>query len=186
MIQRVWDEDKKAEICKQVLEDLPEWFGKPDSLAEYIKESKKMIFWVAYEKYGENENIQNPLLFSTENARSENIKNIKKIQQDKMIQGFIALKKTSEYTVEIYVMGVKKKYHRHHIGQKLFREFYQYAKQAGYEFIQVKTVQKGYYKEYDQTNEFYKQIGFRELECFETLWEKSNPCQIYIMSCKTS
>ena len=51
----------------------------------------------------------------------------------------------------------------------------------GYSFIQVKTVQMGKYKSYDDTNRFYLSIGFKELEVFPTLWDKWNPCQIYVM-----
>lgn len=41
------------------------------------------------------------------------------------VRGFIAMKETSHYTVEICVMGVKKEYHRMGIGSKLFEAFYQ-------------------------------------------------------------
>ena len=51
----------------------------------------------------------------------------------------------------------------------------------GYSFIQVKTVQMGKYKSYDDTNRFYISIGFKEFEVFPTLWDKWNPCQIYVM-----
>lgn len=94
--------------------------------------------------------------------------------------GFIVLKETGLYTAEIYVMGVKKESHRKGIGRALFEEIQIYAKEHGYEYIQVKTVQKGHYKEYDITNAFYEKMGFRELECFPTLWDEWNPCQIYV------
>ena len=48
--------------------------------------------------------------------------------------------------------------------------------------MQVKTVQMGRYKEYDDTNRFYRSLGFKELEVFPTLWDEWNPCQIYVMS----
>ena len=44
----------------------------------------------------------------------------------------------------------------------------------------VKTVKMGHYKEYDITNKFYIAMGYKELECFPTLWDEWNPCQIYI------
>ena len=94
--------------------------------------------------------------------------------------GFIVLKETGRYTAEIYVMGVLKDSHRKGIGRALFEEFQSYAKEHGYEYIQVKTVQKGHYKEYDMTNTFYEKMGFRELECFPALWDEWNPCQIYV------
>ena len=55
--------------------------------------------------------------------------------------GFIALKETGPYTAEICVMGILKEYHRKGIGHQLFDEFHKYAKEKGYRFIQVKTVE---------------------------------------------
>lgn len=97
-------------------------------------------------------------------------------------RGFIVMKETSRYSVEIYVMGVKKEYQRMGIGGKLFQAFYKYAQKKGYEFIQVKTVREGMYPEYDLTNKFYQKVGFRELECLQELWDESNPCQVYVMN----
>ena len=97
------------------------------------------------------------------------------------VRGFIALKETSIHTVEIYVMGVMKDFHRQKIGENLFQACYDYSKALGYSFIQVKTVREGCYKEYDKTIAFYKKLGFKEFECFPTLWDKWNPCQVYVM-----
>lgn len=94
--------------------------------------------------------------------------------------GFIALKETSAATVEIYVMGVLPEYHRAGLGRELYYAFEDYAREHGYAFVQVKTVQMGRYAEYDRTNRFYQAMGFRELECFPTLWNEWNPCQIYV------
>lgn len=49
-----------------------------------------------------------------------------------------------------------------------------------YDFLQVKTVKMGMYKEYDRTNLFYKSLGFKELEVLD-IWDENNPCQVYIM-----
>ena len=94
--------------------------------------------------------------------------------------GFIAMKSTSRYTAEIFVMGVMPNMHRMGIGRALVQALQAYAAENGYEYLQVKTVQKGHYAEYDSTNVFYEVAGFRELECFPTLWDAQNPCQIYI------
>nr|WP_307992930.1 GNAT family N-acetyltransferase [uncultured Niameybacter sp.] len=149
MVYIINEKEQKEQIARKVLSDLPEWFGLPESTAEYIECSKDMPFWA----YIEGEQVR----------------------------GFIALKETSTYTVEIYVMGVLKDFHREKIGENLFQACYDYAKAQGYSFMQVKTVREGCYKEYDKTIAFYKKLGFKEFECFPTLWDKWNPCQVYIM-----
>lgn len=98
------------------------------------------------------------------------------------VRGFIVMKETSKYAVEISVMGVRKEFQRKGIGRKLFEALYEHAKEKGYEFIQVKTVREGLYPEYDVTNAFYQKVGFRELECMEGLWDEANPCQVYVMA----
>lgn len=95
--------------------------------------------------------------------------------------GFLYLKQTGKDTVELAVMGVLKQYHRNGIGKLLFQEAKKAAYQAGYSFIQVKTVQMGRYEIYDRTNLFYISLGFKEFEVFPTLWDEYNPCQIYLM-----
>ncbi len=152
MIVYIKDKKQKELISSTILADLPDWFGLPDSTAEYVKCSKEMPFWA-------------------------------EIEND-TAKGFISLKETSSYTAEIYVMGVLKAIHNNGVGKKLFEAFYSYAKEHDYSFIQVKTVQEGHYDEYDKTIQFYKKLGFKEFECFPTLWDEWNPCQIYIMAIK--
>ena len=96
--------------------------------------------------------------------------------------GFLYLKETGSDTVELYVMGVLKDFHRKGIGRELFENAKEMAVKQGYSFIQVKTVQMGKYKEYDATNRFYLSLGFKEFEVLPTLWDEWNPCQIYVMS----
>ena len=95
--------------------------------------------------------------------------------------GFLCLKETGEATVEIHVMGVLEEYHRKGVGTKLFEAAKELAAGQGYSFIQVKTVQMGRYSEYDDTNRFYRSLGFKEFEVIPTLWDERNPCQIYVM-----
>lgn len=96
--------------------------------------------------------------------------------------GFLYLKETGRETVELYVMGVLKEFHRQGIGRALFNRAKEAAGGQGYSFLQVKTVQMGKYEEYDRTNQFYLSLGFKEFEVFPTLWDAGNPCQIYVMS----
>ena len=103
------------------------------------------------------------------------------IENDKPV-GFLCLKQTGKETVELAVMGVLKEYHRHGLGRQLFDAAKAQAAKQGYQFMQVKTVQMGYYEDYDRTNKFYLSLGFKEFEVIECIWGKENPCQIYVMS----
>ena len=94
--------------------------------------------------------------------------------------GFISLKPTSEYTAEIYCMGVMKQYHRCGYGKELLEKFESYAKLNGFKLLQVKTVENGRYEVYNKTNSFYKAMGFYELEVFPNIWDEWNPCQVYV------
>lgn len=147
VINPVLNPTKKEHIVKEVLADLPEWFGLPESTEEYILQARDLPLWVA--------------------------------QEDEKILRFITFKKTSESTCEIHCMGVKKANHGEGIGKRLFKAFETFSKEK-YEYIQVKTVDEGHYKEYDQTISFYQSLGFKKLEVFPTLWDEWNPCLILI------
>ena len=96
--------------------------------------------------------------------------------------GFLCLKETGRETVELAVMGVRQEEHRKGIGRELFKAAKKAAREKGYLFLQVKTVKMGVYDDYDITNRFYLSLGFKEFEVIEELWDKANPCQIYVMS----
>lgn len=55
--------------------------------------------------------------------------------------GFVYLKETGRDTVELFVMGVLKKYHRQGVGKTLVLKAKEIATEKGYTFLQVKTVQ---------------------------------------------
>ena len=147
-IKVVEDVQEKEKISRDVLNDLPEWFGLPDSTESYILDSQNKPFIAAY--------------------------------VDNNIAGFIVLNETSKDCADMFVLGVKKEYHRLGIGSKLNNAYESLARKLGYSYSQVKTVQSGHYKEYDITNQFYVSMGYKELECFPNLWDEWNPCQIYI------
>ncbi len=147
-VREIFDSKEKEKIAAEVLYDIPEWFGIPESTQSYIDESQAKPFIACF--------------------------------ADDETAGFIVLNATSEDCADIYVMGIKKKFHRMGIGTMLNEAYEAMAREKGYTYSQVKTVQKGRYKEYDITNSFYVSVGYKELECFPTLWDEKNPCQIYI------
>ena len=111
-IVEITDADEKRRIAAEILLDLPEWFGLPDSTEMYIRESVQMPFYAAMSE-GET-------------------------------AGFIALKKTSPFAAEVYVMGVKKRHHRCGAGRALTEAFLRRARAEGCEYAQVKTVAEGH------------------------------------------
>lgn len=148
-ITQIDNSDLKASIVSEVLLDLPEWFGLPESTQEYIDQSRSLPLWAAY--------------------------------KDEELIGFVTLSNTSDETAEIHCMGVKKRFHRLGVGTMLYESLEDFAR-TKYKFMQVKTVDEGKYKEYDQTIAFYSKMGFSKLEVFPTLWDEWNPCLIMIKS----
>lgn len=125
-----------------------------------------------------------PEWFGLDDALNEYVINSSKYllwvaKENDELLGFISLKETALKVAEIYCMGVKKEWHKQGVGTRLFASFEKYAK-LNYAYIQVKTVEYGHYKEYDQTINFYKSVGFTEFEVFPTLWDKWNPCLVMI------
>ncbi len=145
------------------------------SNAEEKKTVARQILEALPEWFGIPESTENYISQSAEQVMFASYDNEKPV-------GFICLKETGKDTVELAVMGVRKEYHRKGIGKALFNAAKQAAKDKGYSFFQVKTVQMGRYKEYDDTNMFYISLGFKEFEVFPTLWDEGNPCQIYVMT----
>ena len=45
-IQRVTDADRKADVCRTILEALPDWFGIPEAITEYVNNVREQPFWV--------------------------------------------------------------------------------------------------------------------------------------------
>lgn len=125
-----------------------------------------------------------PEWFGLEDSTKEYIEQSKELPllvallNDKVL-GLVTLKETSPEVCEIHCMGVKKEYHRQGIGIKLHQALEELAKKD-YLYMQVKTVDEGYYKQYDQTIAFYQSVGFTKMEVFPTLWDKWNPCLVMI------
>ena len=91
--------------------------------------------------------------------------------------GFAALKIHNSYTVDVYNLGVLKKYHRCGIGHELLLACEQYCRENGYKFLTVKTLdESAAYEPYNGTRAFYGKEGFYPLEVFTNFWDEENPC----------
>ena len=49
-IEEVKDEDQKMAVVAEILRDLPEWFGIPESTQAYIEGAKDLRVWAAYQE----------------------------------------------------------------------------------------------------------------------------------------
>lgn len=50
VIEEVKDDDQKMAVVAEVLKDLPEWFGIPESTQAYIEGAKDLQVWAAYQE----------------------------------------------------------------------------------------------------------------------------------------
>lgn len=50
VIKEVKDEEKKMAVVAEVLKDLPEWFGIPESTQAYIEGAKDLQVWAAFQE----------------------------------------------------------------------------------------------------------------------------------------
>ena len=50
VIEEVKDENQKKAVVAEVLKDLPEWFGIPESTQAYIEGATTLQVWVAYQE----------------------------------------------------------------------------------------------------------------------------------------
>ena len=158
-IEEVKDEDQKMAVVDEVLKDLPEWFGIPESPASpegfeipespkaYIEGAKDLQVWAAF--------------------------------QESNLLGFVSLSYSSEDCAEIDCLGIKKAHQGRGVGSQLLATLESEARK-NVDYLQVKTVAEGSNKDYDRTNVFYRSVGFKKLEIFPQLWDPQNPCQILI------
>ena len=50
VIKEVKGEDQKMAVVAEILRDLPEWFGIPESTQAYIEGDKDLRVWAAYQE----------------------------------------------------------------------------------------------------------------------------------------
>ncbi len=149
MIKQITDNVKKQNICKEILKDLPEWFGIQESTQAYIDAVVNYPF-IAY--YDGEEAI-----------------------------GFYSLREENEQTLDMYVLGIKKRYHNKGIGTKLQHYVFDYARDKGYTQCIVLTLSNKHKDSgYALTRKFYHKMGFSDLYESDKIWDEFNPTQIMV------
>lgn len=94
---------------------------------------------------------------------------------------FVSLKPHTEFSVELYVLGVKRGFHRRKVGSALIDAAEHFARGQGRRFLTVKTLAPIVTDpNYAATRSFYETMGFLPIEIFPTLWDADNPCMLMI------
>ncbi|WML45436.1 GNAT family N-acetyltransferase [Neobacillus sp. PS3-40] len=95
--------------------------------------------------------------------------------------GFISIKSNNQYTSEIYVMGILKKYHKKGFGKKLLLKAEETLINNQVKFLMVKTLGDSHSDlNYKNTRQFYTKVGFFPLEEIKEIWGEENPCLIMV------
>lgn len=95
--------------------------------------------------------------------------------------GFVAIKDLTEYSSEIYLLGVLKEFHKRGLGKRLIEKVEESLSQKKQKFLTVKTLSYSHPDNYYQkTRNFYQAVGFYPIEEFQTLWGEANPCLLML------
>jgi len=141
----------RGAVARSVLMDLPEWFGKPASVVDYVAEAESLPMLGARARSGDD------------------------------FVGFLSLKTQSPITVEAYVLGVMRQYHRRGCGRALFEAAESRLRALGCRYLTVKTIAASNPDpHYAATRLFYEALGFEPIEVFPDLWDKHNPCLLLL------
>ncbi len=101
--------------------------------------------------------------------------------EDNDVVGFYSLREENKDTLDMFVLGTKKKYHGLGYGTKLQEYVFEYALKHNYKYCMVLTLSKAHKdKGYALTRDFYHKMGFVDVYESNKIWDESNPTQIMI------
>jgi len=90
---------------------------------------------------------------------------------------FVPVKTHTAYAAEVYVMGVKRPWHRRGIGRALIEAVAEFLISQGIRFLTVKALSPSNDDpNYARTRLFYEALGFLPIEEFPTLCGPENLC----------
>jgi GNAT superfamily N-acetyltransferase len=90
--------------------------------------------------------------------------------------GLTTITRFGDYCAEVHLMAVVPERHRRGVGRQMLHAAEEWLRGLGVEYLQVKTLSASAPDEgYEKTREFYRAVGFRELEEFPLLWDPANP-----------
>lgn len=106
---------------------------------------------------------------------------------DDDVLGYISISEHFGTNCEIHSMGVEKLNHRKGLGRALVRHLRDYATNAGFSYISVKTLSANHVDpNYEATRQFYSAVGFEPFEELPSLWGQSLPCLVMVLPLNTA
>ena len=105
VIKEVKDEEQKMAVVAEVLKDLPEWFGIPESTQTYIEGAKDLQVWAAYQE-GDLLGFVS-LSYSSEDCAEIDCLGVKKAHQGRGIRSQLLATLESEACKKVDYLQVK-------------------------------------------------------------------------------
>lgn len=105
VIEEVKDENQKKAVVAEVLKDLPEWFGIPESTQAYIEGATTLQVWVAYQESDLTGFIS--LSYSSEDCAEIDCLGVKKAYQGRKIGSQLLATLESEARKKVDYLQVK-------------------------------------------------------------------------------
>jgi N-acetylglutamate synthase-like GNAT family acetyltransferase len=97
------------------------------------------------------------------------------------IIGFLSIANKTRVSSEIFVMGVRRDWHRRGVGKCLFNAVEADVAASGIRYLIVKTLSdKPRNASYLLTRQFYASIGFEPIDELPELWGPDNPCLLML------
>jgi GNAT superfamily N-acetyltransferase len=143
---------QRAAICRDILAALPDWFGIPEAVENYIVEAAAL-----------------PMLVAREIGQDGNGAAL----------GFATLAVENADTIELHLIAIRPEAHRRGIGRLLLDGAEALARQGGYGFLSVKTLSPSVEDaNYAATRAFYVAKGFEPHEERPDFWDPDTPCLV--------
>ena len=105
VIEEVKDENQKKAVVAEVLKDLPEWFGIPESTQAYIEGATTLQVWVAYQESDLTGFVS--LSYSSEDCAEIDCLGVKKSYQGRKIGSQLLATLESEARKKVDYLQVK-------------------------------------------------------------------------------
>ena len=105
VIEEVKDENQKKAVVAEVLKDLPEWFGIPESTRAYIDGAKDLQVWAAYQESDLTGFVS--LSYSSEDCAEIDCLGVKKAYQGRKIGSQLLATLESEARKKVDYLQVK-------------------------------------------------------------------------------